>query len=213
MSSVRNLKLQKERPDTGYCSSSISLSRFTRTASLKLRSSLDNPNIREMQRMFRDKQNDQKPKPKAKLLKPIQEPAKVANPSTPSENINKIHLLDPEAYKQLDEYFSEKYKDAEETSPENCPLNSNEMPVVSEFEHCVGYCYCHYCTCDEHICPSKSRINPGSPRAVWSTNYQQTYKEHKNILAATALSFKDHNEYNPSHFKIESITTQKVTYI
>jgi hypothetical protein len=212
MSSVRNLKLQKERPDTGYYSSQ-SLNRFTRTASLKLRSSLDNPNIREMQRMFRDKQNDQKPKLKAKLLKPLEESAKVEIPSTQSENINKIRLLDPEAYKQLDEYFSEKYKDAEETSPENCPLNSDEMPVVSEFEHCVGYCYCHYCTCGEHVCANKLKMNTVSPRAVWSTNYQQTYKEHKNILAATALSFKDHNEYNPSNFKIESTTTQKVPYI
>lgn len=213
MASVRNLINKKDRPETSYNPTSMSLSRLARTSSIKLRSSLNNPNIREIQRTFREQQNDQKPKNKVKLLKPLNETPVIGSLSAPNEDINKIRLLDPDAYKQLDEYFSEKYQDAEFTGPENCPLNSEEMPVVSEFEHCVGYCYCHYCTCSEHICPSKSRINGISPRGVWNSNYQQTYRDHKNSSAATTLNFKEANEYNPSTFKMESTTTQKVNHI
>ena len=33
-----------------------------------------------------------------------------------------------------------------------CPLNSPDFPPVSEKDHFVGRCYCHLCTCAEHVC-------------------------------------------------------------
>lgn len=34
----------------------------------------------------------------------------------------------------------------------SCPLDNDNLPIVSELEHKIGRCFCHHCTCEKHVC-------------------------------------------------------------
>lgn len=48
-----------------------------------------------------------------------------------------------------------------------CRLSA--YPPIGETMHTLGHCYCHFCTCGQHICPSKTNQKNYLPSTLHST--------------------------------------------
>ena len=57
------------------------------------------------------------------------------------------------------------------------PCQILSLPPVSEVNHSIGACYCHLCTCGEHLCPGDklktSKYLPSSLKSIYKQDYQK----------------------------------------
>ncbi|CAG9333792.1 unnamed protein product [Blepharisma stoltei] len=92
-----------------------------------------------------------------------------------------------------------------------CPLNSQEIPPVSDAEHSVKHCYCHHCTCGFHQCPADLISKRPSARDAWISRYRKEFTKPKSPSSISPGSWKKiAKSYVP---KFDGLTTQKADYI
>ncbi|CAG9312054.1 unnamed protein product [Blepharisma stoltei] len=99
---------------------------------------------------------------------------------------------------------------ADEQSPKSvkCRLSEDDIPIISEADHKLGNCYCHYCTCKKHICPEDYRRG----MAV-SSMYSSIYK-HDYIKKFAPKSYPLYNmsNYMSRSGKIDFMTINRQDY-
>lgn len=88
----------------------------------------------------------------------------------------------------------------------DCILNDDSLPIVGEVEHKVGYCYCHHCTCGEHVCPGQMKPALSSPS--YKTVYSSEFPSHKVQRSRGSLQAYS-NQF--AHFKSSTFSSSSET--
>ena len=52
-----------------------------------------------------------------------------------------------------------------------------EAPPVGEMNHSLGLCYCHLCSCGEHICPGDAHKNQRYLKSALISNYKKEFNK------------------------------------
>ena len=82
-----------------------------------------------------------------------------------------------------------------------CPLADPEIGVVSENDHKVGLCLCHFCKCGKHICPARPRKK--------SLPYRSNYRCQFVAKAFDSPIKMPQKEYRPNDPKMDLTTVNR----
>jgi hypothetical protein len=90
---------------------------------------------------------------------------------------------------------------------EECYLNSEDIPPLSELDHKQKNCFCYLCTCGLHKCPSLSYYSKPSPKV--SSSYQSKFSKKQ---ASPPKPFSFINELLASKQKMDLTSTNKADF-
>ncbi|CAG9322286.1 unnamed protein product [Blepharisma stoltei] len=206
---------------------------------------LENPNLRDLQRLIRDfDSNLPKKSPQLSntipkqisetLSQPIKDPPRDSLKQPPKDRpteLAKETINEPikddgnnsQSFAIEEDVIGEALDKAEieYTSIEDCPLSRDDLPIVGEAEHAVGYCFCHHCTCGQHRCPGLDIREDLASRSIWTTSYRQNFKSklsdappNPNFAPSNAScykpSYKDLTTTQRNDFKPPPLTPPKI---
>lgn len=89
-----------------------------------------------------------------------------------------------------------------------CRLLQNDIPVVQEIDHKLGNCYCHYCSCKQHICPA-DKLKQMISSSAYTTVYKNDYTKK---LILKSQPYYNYSNNIPLSGKIDFLTIHKRDY-
>lgn len=199
MASLRNLLDSRAKDISNR--KSLKTSHILSRTSLR---NLENPNLKSLQRLIRKNESESRKKlekPVVDFAKPQSAPiiSRKKDSSQLHENHIEEQVIEENAYNENSfDYY---------TAIEDCPLSRDDVPIVGEAEHCVGYCYCHHCTCGQHTCPGIELKREITAKSAWITSYKQDFKAKLPSEAPVSPKYTVENSQERYKPKYSNLTT------